>query len=174
MKQKLAQGLPVNVVVMMIIGIILFGIGMGIFSNISKSGEDTIDDLNGQIKDQIANLECNGDQWICTPKYEMKSGTTKTFQIFVANKDDLTQKYNVELNLVPVEDREGISNDCGEIKVSYANAQITVQSGYSASFPINVKASRVKKTPCSFVTIAKLYDEDQNEIDKTTAIFRVE
>ena len=45
MINKKAQGLPINVIVMMIIGLVLFGIGMALFTDIAGSGEDTIEDF---------------------------------------------------------------------------------------------------------------------------------
>lgn len=174
MISKKAQGLPVNVVVMLILGIILFGLGFALFTQVSSKGEESINDLSERIKTDIQSLECKGDDWICTPSYTMKNGESKTFEIFVANRDQENSKYRVELNLEEIGAEKGITNSCGNVKVLTPIMETNIKSGNSASFPFLVTANQVSKTPCSFITTAFLYDNADVQKGKTPVIIRVE
>ena len=82
-KNKKAMEMSINLVVTLIIGIVIFGLGMSLFSKISSSGDDQITDLNNKIKNNIASLECDGDEIICSPSFKMKNGETKTFDLYM-------------------------------------------------------------------------------------------
>ena len=173
---KVAAAIAVNTVVMMIIGLTIFGLGMGLFAKISGSAEGEIDDLNNQIRSDIASLECDGDEWICVPSYKIKNGNEETFEIFIANHGDSTKPFSVALDLDTVDGKGAIDKlgTCGIVMVSYLPlAEVNIKSGFSASMPFIVKATRVSKTPCSFITTAAL-SEDGVEIGKTSVIIRVE
>ena len=92
---KVAAAIAVNTVVMMIIGLTIFGLGMGLFAKISGGAEDEIENLNNQIKSDIASLECDGDSWICVPSYKIKNGEEYTFEIFIANHADSSKKFSI-------------------------------------------------------------------------------
>lgn len=170
------QGLPINVVVMMIIGIIIFGLGMGLFSKFSNSGNDEIEQLNQKVKTDIASLECEGDEWICSPSNTIKKGNIETFQLYIANRGDNSAKFSIEFNdLIVVESgKKGLTKtDCGSILISYPNIPIDVASGHGASLPFIVKATRVSKS-CSFVTTATLINNNDGQKYKTPVVIRVE
>lgn len=172
---KKGQGLPVNVIVMMILGLILFSLGMALFFNISSSSEASVEDLNNRVENNIKSLECSGEDWICTPSYEIRNGDNEVFEIFVANKATTSQKYSIEFNnLDPIDTKFGITNDCGSIIISYPDIDVNVLSGESASFPFQVTASRVRESDCGFVGSVSLLDESGDEVDKTPVIVRVE
>ena len=173
---KKGVSLPINMVVMMIIGIIIFALGMSLFSKMMGSGNEQIDDLNNKIVNDIASLECPGDDWICSPSNVMKNGENKVFQIYVANKADTQKTFKIDFpNLVDIDGKKGITKtSCGSIIVLYPQIETKIESGNSASFPFKVLATRIKKTPCSFVTSVKLLDHLNNEIGKTAVIVRVE
>ncbi len=177
-RKNKAQGLPINIVVMMIIGIIIFGLGLSMFSKFSSSGEEQISDLTNLIKKDIANLECNSNEWICSPSYKMKNGKTKTFEIFIVNNGDSSKDFSVELktdNPPIVSGKKSLTKDCGSIIVGIYPGEINIQSGASASIPFQVIASRVNKTPCSFVTTATLTPTSSGWVSKkTSVIIRVE
>ena len=82
---KKAMELPLNIVIMLIIGVVIFGLGLGLFSKIAGSSEDQIDDLGERIKLGIASLECDGEDWICIPKSIIEAGESKTFNFYVSN-----------------------------------------------------------------------------------------
>jgi len=178
--QRRSQGLPVNVIVMLMIGLLLFGAGIGLFTKISTAGEDQVNDLNNQIKSDIASLECENDQgWICVPSYTMNSGDRKTFEVYVTNIGETTKEYSVEFKLNTLSDgKKGVQKDCGDVLIDFADAPVQIQSGSSASYPFIVRSSRIVKTPCSFITTVYLMEGNDidpvNAIDKTTVIIRVE
>jgi len=176
MKQiKKSQGLPINIVVMMIIGIIIFSLGLSLFSKFSSSGEEQISDLTNNIKKDIANLECNSNDWICLPSYKMKNGETKTFEVFIVNNDNSNKEFSINLDLVPIDNKMGLTKtECGSIIVGYYKDSVNVASGSTTSIPFQVIASRITKTPCSFVTSATLNTIGIGDDQKTSVIIRVE
>ncbi len=174
-KNNRGVSLPINVVVMMIIGILIFGIGLALFSKISTSGNNEIKNLNNRVVNDISSLECTGEDWICSPSFSMNNGQKKIFQIYVSNKANSIKTFSIGLNLTDLGDgKKGITSDngCGSIVVYYPNIPTKIASGYSASFPFEVIASRVKKTPCSFVTVANLKESEETK-GKTPVIIRV-
>ena len=173
-----AQGLPINVVVMMIIGIIIFGLGMGLFSKMSGAGNEEIENLNAQIKNDIASLECDGDDWICSPSNVIDNGDIKTFLIYIANRGEDTSDFEIEItdkSDSKLDGKKGIWKDeCGGVIITYPDITTSIMSGHSASIPFVVKATRVKKS-CSFVTTATITDvtSSPNKVYKTPIIIRV-
>lgn len=169
---KKGMDLPVNIVVMLIIGLIIFGLGMSLFSKISGSAESELADLNNQIKNDIASLQCQGDDWLCSSSNVIKNGGKDTFMLYVANRGDETAKFSVSFNL----NSDGMIEKagCGSIAISYPNIDSNILSGQSGSFPFIVRASRVNKVPCSFVTTATLSEGGVETSFKTPVIIRVE
>lgn len=180
MIEKKAQGLPINIVVTVIIAIIIFGLGLGLFSKFFGEGQTTVDDIIGKVETGISSLECDGDEWICSPTNKLKTGESNTFQVFIANRANEQGKFALEIsNLEPIDDiDEGVIKDCGEIIVVYPNAnniQLNIESGESASIPFSVKASKINHRPCSFILSAKIDSnlDDANE-QKTSIVVRVD
>jgi len=175
MKYKKAQGLPVNIIVMLIIGIIIFGLGMGLFSKISGAGEDEIERLNQQVKLGITSLECDGEHWICSPAYDLPNGDSATFSLYVANKGDENNKFQIKFDDAPDGKGKVEKDKCGSIDLSYLSSlEVNILSGESAKIPFIVNAKNVKHTPCSFVANVKLLDvQTGDEIDKTSVIVKI-
>ena len=167
MNNKKAMELPVNVVVMVIIGIIIFSMGLALFSRVLGAGDDKVDLAITMVKGGIESLECEGDEWICSPSVSMKDGDTKDFKIYVANRGELDSKFEVDLpNLVEVSGGFGIKKDCGEIIVIYPkDIKSNIFSGEGAEVPYQVKANNIKSRPCSFVTTAVLDDSDDKNFE---------
>lgn len=169
------QGLPVNIIVMMILGLVLFGLGMAMFTQIASSSEDSVDDLNDRIKSDIASLECSGEQWICAPNYKMGNGDRMTFELFAANRGNTNDQFSVDFNLSEVDPGKfGITNDCGSILITHPSISPNIRAGFSASFPFVVRASRVGDTPCSFVTSVNLEDSSGDVVGRAPIIIRIE
>lgn len=167
---KKAMELPLNIVIMLILGLTLFGIGFSMFASFSGEGSETIDKLNSQVKNNIASLECQGDEWICAPSARIKNGDSKNFNIFVANKGNSDSLFGINIELSDSGDRTVISNNCGELIIYYPNVEVPIQRGQSASFPYTVYTNRVHTSPCSFTTI--IVETKGNY--KTPLIIRVE
>ncbi len=175
-RNRKGMELPINIVITVIIGIIIFGLGFSLFSQISSESDKRIEDLNNQVRTGIAVLECeNSVSAICAPSYSMRNGQERTFQVFVTNHDDLADEFSIRLpsTLVP-NPRGGVilesNNDCGSVIIFAPNININIPAKESASFPISVMASRVARTPCSFVTTV----EETRTNEKTPLIIRVE
>lgn len=175
---KKAMEMSVNLIVTLIIGLVIFGLGMGLFSKISGSGDKQISDLNNQIKNNIASLECDGGEVICSPSYKMKNGDSKTFQLYISNPTDDNGEFKIK-----IDDNGGTTNmgkpgiyksECGGVLISYPDVSVNILSQNSAEIPFIVTATRVTKTPCSFVTTANLLDNTPKVIGKTAIIIRVE
>ena len=170
-KNKKSMELPINTVVMMMIGLILFGIGMSLFFKISSSGESQVEELNSKIRTNIASLECSGDDYICAPNIKVRIGDSEVSEVFVSNRDDTNKKFKIVIN--GLVNQELVSTDCGSIRVLYLeNLDQTIMSGESASFPVKISADKVKK-PCSFTTTISLLS-DSILVGKTPLIIRVE
>jgi len=174
---KLGQGLPVNVVVMLILGIILFGLGFSLFSKFSESGEKQISDLSNRVQNDISNLECSSQEgWICSPTFKLQNTKSKIFNIFLTNNGDSSDDFKIDLNLKDFGGGVfGLENtNCGSIVINYFSDSVNIKSGASASIPIEVLASRVTKTPCSFVTTTNIKNPTSLSSKKTSVIIRVE
>ena len=177
MKSKKAMELPINIVVMLIIGIIIFGLGFALFSKIYADSEDLVGTLNGQIREDIADLECRNDEgWLCSPSVKMRDGDRETFWIYVTNKGDLEGEFEVLINTDTLTDAQGIQAEgCGEVVILQTDQRVNIKSGRSAAIPYIVLSSRVTKSPCSFITSAEITaGPPGSTAQKTPIIIRVE
>ena len=177
---KKAMAIAVNTVVMLIIGITIFGLGMGLFGTLSEGAGSTVEDLNKRVQSDIASLECDGDEWVCVPSYKMKDGGEETFDMFIANHGDSSADFSISLALTPLGSGSGSfgieKSSCGSVAIVYLDSlAVSVKSGYSGSLPFIVKASRVTDVPCSFITTATLNKHGDDDFEeKTSVIIRVE
>ena len=178
-KEIKAQGLPINVVVMMIIGVIIFGIGISLFSQISEESDDYIEELNDQIRSDIANLYCDGSDWICSGSIVMKKEKA-SFEVFISNHGDAVSDYSITLDGDGAVGANGVKLEkasCGEINLFHPTNSISIESGQSAAFPVIVRDNGVIKRPCSFTVIANLVSSggsSSGDGEKTPITVRVE
>ncbi len=164
-----------NVVVMMIIGIIIFGLGMGLFFKVSTSGDAMVDDLNNQIKSDIANLECDGDAWVCSPSHKMKNGEVGKFSVFIANRGDQAEVFKINIvgttsvstGIVKVE------KDGCEATIYFPTFETSIRSGEGAQLPFIVKDLKVNGK-CSLVTTVELdAPQSPGHEEKASIIVRI-
>lgn len=171
LKNKKAQELSVNLVVTIIIGLIIFGLGMGLFSKISNSGNQEVEKLNEQVKTGIMSLACQGEDWICSPAYDIKNGDGATYTLFIANRGDDRRNFVVDFVGMVNNKLEVNSSNCGFITIEYLTSlEILVSSGQSAEVPFIVKARNVGKTPCSFIATAVLKDLSGGTFEEKAAV----
>jgi len=171
-KTKKAQGLPINIIVMIIIGIVIFGLGISMFFKFSGAGEDRIDDLNNQIRTGISDLECDGGDAICAPSFDLGNGKSGNFELTLSNSGNDNGEFKVEFN--GINNNEFEKTGCGTIKVYYPkDISVEIQSGESAKYPFIVEASRVTKTPCSFILTANMLDNNNKNIGSTSVIVKI-
>lgn len=171
-----AQGLPVNIIVTLIIGIIIFSLGLAMFSKISGASTKEIEDLNSRVKSNIEALECSGGDWICVSSCSLKNGDQNTCKISIANKADDRRTFMIDFpngadNSIIVK-KEG----CGSITIRYPSTiEMSIESSMGGSIPFIVKADKVKKKGCSFITSVVLKDiADSTFEEKTSVIIKVE
>lgn len=170
-KNKKAQELPINILVLIIIGIILFGISIAIFHKFSSSSEDRIQQLQGEIRSSMSGLECENDKYICSPTVKLKPGNEITSNIFIANLKDSNKNFELSINGTTGPGSVNITKSgCGKVKIMFPEFDQNIDSGKSAKVPIIVKANRVKDAPCSFVTVAEVEVGSSSPKTKTAAI----
>ncbi len=97
MKSKKGMELPINVVVMTIIGLVIFAMGLALFAQISEEAENTSEGLQDKIKSHISSLECDGEDWVCAPSIKTKLGRSDTFEVFIANRGEENKKFKIEV-----------------------------------------------------------------------------
>lgn len=174
-KSKKAMELPLNIVIMMIIGIVIFGLGMSLFSKISNSGNQQISDLNDKIKADISSIECSGEDWVCFPAAKLRMGKSQLFSAVVSNKDDVKESLKINFPKFGSHHSFNLSgNNCGSIKVYYPSASINVTSSDQASFPVMVYANNVSRSGCSFVTPIEVKTSTGTSKGKSTFIVNIQ
>ncbi len=176
--KKKGEALPLNIVVMLILGIVLFGLGLGLFSKISSSGDKQVEDLVNQVNEDIKSLECTGDAFICSPTQKAKLGSISTSYIFVSNRGDKTKSFSLKFkdmnsNKLIIE-KEG----CGQIEINYLESiKTNIKTGESSKIPFIINTKKVSKKGCSFTTVVELKESDSfvdNKNYKTPVIIVVE
>ncbi len=180
---KKSQGLPINVLVMIIIGIILFGMSLMIFQKFSNKGEEELTELENKIKNNLENLECEDGGIICVPTIVVKNGERSVSNIVIVNKLDAEKNFLLEINVSSskggaksYQSQTGLyylSNNCGTIEISFPIFNRNIKSGKGASDPIVVKATNVNNVPCTFVTVARVRI-GTSDYEKTPIVIRVE
>lgn len=180
MNSKKAMELPINIVVMIIIGIILFGMGLALFGKLSGAGDEQIEDLSRQVKEDLGRLECRGDNWICAPTMNIKLSDKQSSYIYVANRGSQKHDFSVQItsSTMTREDESGKiiftkDDTCGSIVIAPFTGSLTIESGSSAGFPFQVFTSRTIKEACSFTLLASTQDQN-GEVQKTPLIISVE
>jgi hypothetical protein len=170
-KNKKAMELAVNTIVMLIIGLIIFGLGMGLFMKFYSSSDQQVNELNNKIKTNIASLECDENQWVCSPTQNIKSGEIKTYLIYISNLGENKDSFTIKLN---GESSNSITIDgkCGPLKISYPNIEIPVKSGYSGEIPIIINSKNLKNEKCTYIVRVELYDST-GLVGKTPMIVKV-
>lgn len=180
MKSKKAVEMTVSLVVKMIIGIVLFGMGFALFAQITSQGEDFTNEMNEQIKNEIASLECSNDEgWICSPSYRLQPSKSKTFWIYITNKADVTGTYRIEFDSLDSISggKQGISNTCGDLIIYAPDIGVQIESGSSAAFPFKAVTSRIRESSCSFTGVVKvdaMGGTTEGDGEATPVIIRVE
>jgi hypothetical protein len=156
---KKAVELAINTVIMLIIGIVLFGLGMSLFSKIAGSGNDQVDNMRVEIVDSLAGLECNSQEWLCVPSTKIDQGDSKTVSVYVTNLDDTEQDLGISVSAPehPENPRSNIivKDGCGSVILTPYPNTIPVARGEVAKIPMFIDTGAVSKT-CSFTTVVSL------------------
>ncbi len=177
--------IAMNTVIMLIIGLILFGLGMGLFAKISSSGQNQIDDMRASIVDSLAGLECDSQEWVCVPSITLNEGDTTSGYVYVTNLDDDVGYFKISFEgiLTPYNggpSRELPKTGCGRVIITPYLDEIPISRGEVAKIPFFIDTTQVDKT-CSFTTAVKIghgltsgTNDGTGNDEKSAIIIRVE
>ncbi len=174
-KNKLAMELPIQIVVTMIIGLVIFGLGFGLFGQIAGESEDTVDDLRKQVQTGIQDLECSGsNEWICVPSVKLRQGERTTVSASVINRGEDSETFSIKVKknnaeLANYPQGEIQSSNCGTLLVTEIRDGIDISRGEGARIPIYISATKVTAQTCSFTAVVEL-----NNGESTPLIVRIE
>ncbi len=166
--------LAVNTIVMLIIGIVLFGLGMSLFANFISAGDERIDDLSNQVRTGLGEARCSfdgGSGWICAPSINVGLGHDSQDYVYVANRGGDNKDFEIDIrssdyymdNSPSGGDAFEKDDECGEIIVGGYFGPLSIAPGEVAAFPIQVLTTRVVEEGCSFVLLAEIRDADGND-----------
>lgn len=179
-KSKKGIELAINTVVMLIIGLVLFGLGMSLFTQIASGGEDQIDDMRVEIVDSLAGLECNSQEWLCIPTTRLDQGERQTVNVYVTNLADSEQNIAISLpsSLTPRADNANAfvldKSNCGSITlIPYPNP-LPIARGEVAKIPMFVETNTVSRA-CSFTTSIEIVNSgNPGNGEKAPVVIQVE
>jgi hypothetical protein len=164
---KKAIELALNTVIMLIIGLVLFGLGISLFAKIAGSGDDQIDQMRAEIVDSLAGLECNSQEWICVPSTKIDQGDSRTISIYVTNLADTSLDLGIEIDETSSPSISKIDNsysiekaNCGTVILTPYPTTIPVARGEVAKIPMFIDTDRVSSS-CSFTTVVELTNDEK-------------
>ena len=170
---KKSQSLPIDLVVKIIIGLIIFGMGYFLFQKIFLSSEDKVSDLGNNVRENLESIGCDGSNSICVPTFDLRQGEVVNSKVVVTNKDTNNKDLKIGIN-----DNKYVSNvltkeSCGNILIVYYDKELSIKSQKSSEFPIQIEADNIIKRPCSFISKINLLDNNDNIIDSTPLIINI-
>ena len=173
---KKAIELALNTVIMLIIGLVLFGLGISLFSQIAGSGNDQIDQMRVEVIDSLAGLECNSQEWLCIPSTKIEQGESKTISVYITNLGDTESSFSIKLDSTSPSITNPYNNnanaygleksDCGNIILTPFPSSTPIGRGEVAKIPMHVQTNTVSKA-CSFTTTLTI--ESTSPTGSTTA-----
>lgn len=157
-KNKKAVSLPINMVVMLIIGIMLFGLSLLIFQKFTNSSNDEMERLNAEIQTNLDSLSCDNNEYVCTSKISVKAGDIRTSSIIISNIGDSQEIFKINFNEISLS-----SSGCGNVEIfapftdisKNEIGAITLKAGKSAKIPFSVN-TKMAQRDCTFITTITL------------------
>jgi len=166
-----AQGFPIQVVLMVILGVVLLGMGLGLFGRIFTGGEDFTQDLSVSLKNNLDENYCQGERTLCAPNIVLRGTDSDISYLNVVNLESIEKTYRVEINL----NSGNIEAACGTLRVQPYAEEFTIESGKSSQIPVAFSKVSINSRPCSFTTTAHLKDPvDEVPNSRIPLIIRVE
>ena len=151
-KNKKAVEIAINTIIYMIIGIIIFGLGISIFTKFFGFADDEVVKINKDLIKNLNKLKCgDSDQVICAPTYKIKLSKRSTFSIIISNLENEDEDFILSIN--PLGENNNITNECGEVRIYYYTESLNIKAGTSTSIPLIIDSMRVKNKDCSFTSI---------------------
>ena len=171
---KLAQGFPIQMVLMVILGIVLLGLGLGLFGKIFSQGEDFTGDLSNSLKSNIDSNYCQGEKALCAPTYVLRGKDSDIKYINVVNLDSTQKDYRININY-PTTLGE-LESSCGVLNIQEYGLEFTIESGKTSQIPIAFSKKNVNSRPCSFTTTMELVEVGVGVVanSKIPLIIRIE
>ena len=169
---KKSQSLPIDLVVKIIIGLIIFGMGYFLFQKIFLSSEDKVSDLGNNVRENLESIGCDGSNSICIATFDLRQGEVVNSKVVVTNKDTTNKDLKIGIS-----DDNYVSNrlekeSCGNILIVYYDKELNIKSQKSSEFPIQIEADNIIKRPCSFISKINLL-EGTSIVDSTPLIINI-
>ena len=176
-KNRSAQGFSVQMVLMVILGVVLLGVGLGLFGTIFSQGDDFTQDLSRSLKTNLDSNYCQGDKFLCSPVIVLRGKDSDISFITVVNLYDENSEFNLNVNYVGTKGE--LESSCGVLKVQEYEQSFNLQSGKSAQIPIAFSKVNINSRPCSFQATVELKEvkggvEEIIKNSKIPLIVRVE
>ena len=143
MNTKKSQELPINFIVMLILGVIIFSIRIILFSKFYNRADKGICEEEEKIAQELADLECADDtSSLCISFVNVKCRKKLLAQVHITNYKETSKTLKLEWNNV-VNCPNGGS---AEIKVH--NKELKVRSSETIKIPIVIKNLNLKSSQC--------------------------
>lgn len=175
LNNKTAQGFPVQIVMMTILGIVLLSMGFYLSASIFDSGSDFTADLSNELRTNIDSRYCDGSSPLCAPRIVIRGEDSDVVTLFAVNLEAATQEYTLKVNSHS-STQKIINASCGTLAYDEYSRPIQIASSTSAEIPMAVSKRNVDSVPCSFTTTMWLEDGSGAEVpdSRTPLIIRVE
>ena len=172
---KKSQSLPIDLIVKIIIGLVIFGMGYFLFQKIFLSSEDKIGDIRGDVRENLESIGCDGTNSICVPTFDLRQGEVTNSKVVVTNKETNSKYLKIEISdggSYSQDTNRLTKNSCGNILIIYYDKELNIKSQKSSEFPIQIEADNIIKRPCSFISKINLLEET-TIIDSTPLIINI-
>lgn len=153
---KSGQGFPIQMVLMVILGVVLLGMGLALFGKVFNSGDDFTQELSASLKNNIDANYCQGEKTLCAPNIVLRGKDSDFSYLNVVNLEKTTQTYKLEINYPTTPGQ--IESPCGVLAVQEYDLEFTIESGKASQIPVAFSKVNINSRPCSFTTTAYLTD----------------
>lgn len=157
-----AQGFPVQIVMMTILGLVLLSMGFFLTSTIFDSGNEFSADLTNQLRTNIDSRYCDGQNSLCAPPIVLRGRDADVAHVNAVNLEQDVRTYRLHINSHS-ESRNQINASCGILLFDAYSLDVQIESSTTAQIPIAFSKGNVNSRPCTFTTTMRLL-ESGNEV----------
>lgn len=172
-----AQGFPVQIVMMTILGVVLLSMGFFLTATIFDSGDELSRDLGNQLRTNLDARYCDGQSPLCAPRIVLRGRDASIAHVNAVNIGSQDQIYALRVqNHSVTGDSRVIQASCGELIYEEYRTSIQIAPSTSAQIPIIFSKRNVNQRPCSFTTTMWLVDSSGQIVDgsRTPLVVRIE
>lgn len=170
-----AQGFPVQIVMMTILGIVLLSMGFFLTATIFDTGDEISTDLTNQLRTNIDARYCDGQSPLCAPRIVLRGRDASVSHVNAVNleRDDVEYRLRIQSH---DDSRDSIQASCGELIFEAYSRPIQISPSTSAQIPIAFSKRNVNQRPCSFTTTMWLVDSSGQNVSgsRTPLVVRIE